>query len=124
MTIQRQTEIEPKTWWESVRIAGEQLGTKIESLIREGNVRRVLVRQQGRTIAEFPLTIGVVGAAVAPVVAAIGAIAALATECTVEVERVERVERVETDAPVEPAEKTAALQTDETVETRQPALSR
>jgi hypothetical protein len=46
------------------------------------------VKQDGQTIAEFPLTIGVVGATIAPAVAALGAIAALVTDCTIEIERV------------------------------------
>jgi hypothetical protein len=50
-------------------------------------VRRVRVRQQQQVIAEFPLTVGVVGALLAPILAAVGAIVALATDCTIEVER-------------------------------------
>jgi len=51
-------------------------------------VRRVIIKQDGRTVVEFPLTVGVVGTVLAPVLAAVGAIAAVLTECTVEVERV------------------------------------
>ena len=61
----------------------------IRHLVHEGNVRKISIKQDGRTIAEFPLTFGVVGAALAPALAAIGAIAALVTECTIEVERTE-----------------------------------
>jgi hypothetical protein len=53
-------------------------------------VRRIRVRQKDRTVAEFPLTIGVVGAVFAPMLAAVGALAALLTECSIDVERVER----------------------------------
>ena len=61
---------------------------KVEDLIREGNVRRVVVKNAaGETVIEAPLTVGVVGAALAPVWAAIGAIAALATRFTIELER-------------------------------------
>ena len=56
-------------------------------VIHEGNVRRITIKQEGHTIAEFPLTFGVVGAALAPALAAIGAIAALVTDCTIEIER-------------------------------------
>jgi hypothetical protein len=59
----------------------------LKAIIEEGNVRRVRIRQRDRTVAEFPLTVGVVGAVLAPVLAAIGAIAALLTECTIDVER-------------------------------------
>ena len=78
-----------KTYWESFKAEGEQVIDKIRELIHEGNVRRVVVQHQGRTVAEFPLTVGVVGAVLAPVVAAIGAIVALAKDCTIQVERTE-----------------------------------
>jgi hypothetical protein len=77
-----------QTFWESVKAEGGSLVDKIMDLIREGNVRRVVIQQHGRTVAEFPLTAGVVGAVLAPVVAAIGAIVALAKDCTIQVERV------------------------------------
>jgi len=64
----------------------------VKRLIAEGNVRRVVVKQEGQVVAEFPLTVGVVGAVLAPVLAAIGALAALLTRCTIEVERTERHE--------------------------------
>ena len=79
-----------KTWWETIKAEGQDLLDKLESLIREGNVRRVVIKQQNRVIAEFPLMVGVVGAVVAPVLAAIGAIVALAKDCKIEVERVDR----------------------------------
>ena len=72
---------------ESVTAAGNQVIETVKNLIHEGNVRRISIKQDGRTIAEFPLTFGVVGAALAPVLAAAGAIAALATDCTIEIER-------------------------------------
>lgn len=75
------------TSWETVRIKGDQIVGKIQELLHEGNVRRVIVRQGGQTVAEFPLTVGVVGVVAAPVLAAVGALAALLTECTVEIER-------------------------------------
>ncbi|HEU5287300.1 MAG TPA: DUF4342 domain-containing protein [Candidatus Limnocylindria bacterium] len=66
---------------------------KIEQLIHEGNVRRVVVKDaQGTTIIEAPLTFGVVGVALVPVWAAIGAIAALAADFTIQVERKSEVE--------------------------------
>jgi hypothetical protein len=77
-----------KTWWETIKAEGQELLDKLEALIREGNVRRVVIKQQNRVIAEFPLMVGVVGAVVAPVLAAIGAIVALAKDCKIEVERV------------------------------------
>ena len=68
--------------------AGAQLVDGIKHLIDEGNARKVSISQGESTIAEFPLTFGVIGAIVAPAVAAIAAIAALATDCTIKVERV------------------------------------
>jgi len=74
--------------WESVKADANTVVEKLRSLVHEGNVRRVVVTHQGRTVAEFPLTAGVVGAVIAPVLAAIAAIVALLKDCTVEIERV------------------------------------
>jgi len=84
-----------RTWYESIRVEGGQLLDKVAQLIREGNVRRIVIRQGDRTIAEFPLTVGVVGAVFSPVLAAVGALAALIGDCTIEVERSEK----QSDAP-------------------------
>mgnify|MGYP001478954755 CR=1 FL=1 len=73
--------------WETFKGEGATIVAKIKALIHEGNVRRVIIEQDGRTVAEFPLTIGVVGAVLAPVVAAIAAVVALFKECTIRVER-------------------------------------
>ena len=62
---------------------------RLKRLIHEGNVRRIIVKQDDQTVAEFPLTVGVIGAVLAPVLAAVGAIVALLAKCTIEVERVE-----------------------------------
>jgi hypothetical protein len=71
----------------SFHVDSNNITEKVKELIREGNVRRLIVRRGDETIAEFPLTAAVVGTVLAPVLAAIGAIAALVTECTIEVER-------------------------------------
>jgi uncharacterized protein DUF4342 len=76
-----------ETCWESVKAEGSAVLDKLRDLLHEGNVRRVRVSQGGRTIAEFPLTAGVVGAVFAPGLAAIGAIVAIAKDCKIEVER-------------------------------------
>ena len=75
------------TAWETIRGQGGQLVDETKRLIHEGNVRRVVVRQKERVVAEFPLTVGVVGALAAPAVAAIGALVALLTDCRIDVER-------------------------------------
>ena len=79
-----------RTWWEKIESKGEEALEQVKRLIAEGNVRRVRIRQKDHIVAEFPLTIGLVGAVLAPVVAAIGAVAALITDCTIEVERQEK----------------------------------
>ncbi len=73
---------------EKFEVKGEDVTKKIKELVNEGNVRKITITsKEGKTIAEFPLTIGVVGVVLAPVLAAIGAITALMTECTISVER-------------------------------------
>lgn len=74
--------------YEEFRIRGEDLLARARELVHEGNVRRLIIKNdEGVTLIEVPLTVGVLGAALLPVWAAIGAIAALATDCTVVVER-------------------------------------
>jgi len=73
--------------WDTFKAEGGSVVNKIKALIHEGNVRRVVIQHDGRTIAEFPLTAGVVGAVLAPVLAAIGALVALLQDCTIRVER-------------------------------------
>jgi len=75
--------------WESIKAEGNAVLDQLKELLRQGNIRRVRVRQGTRVIAEFPLTAGVVGAVFAPVLAAIGALVALAKDCTIEIEREE-----------------------------------
>jgi len=83
----------PKTPKEEVRteefqITGDKLITKIKELLHEGNVRRIVIKnEEGHAIAEFPLMVGVVGALLLPVWAALGAIAALVANLTILVER-------------------------------------
>jgi Domain of unknown function (DUF4342) len=76
-----------RSWWEKIEGTTDQIMGQLKKLVEEGNVRRVVVKQRGRTIAEFPLTVGVVGALLGPVAAAIGALTALVAECTIEVEK-------------------------------------
>ena len=73
--------------WETVKLQGEQIVDEARKIIHEGNVRRVVVRQKGQVVAEFPLTVGVVASVAAPVLAAIGALVALLTDCTIDLER-------------------------------------
>jgi len=87
MTKQEKKE---KTRTEEFKLSGSDIINKIKELIHEGNVRKIILKdEEGRTFLEIPLTIGLVGALVAPVWAAIGAIAALVSKLTIVVERVE-----------------------------------
>jgi len=73
---------------EEFKVSGEDLLKKVKELIKEGNVRKVTIKDKdGKVILSFPLTLGVVGAVLAPMLAAVGAVAALVTECTISVER-------------------------------------
>jgi hypothetical protein len=67
---------------ESITTEGHQLVDQVKRALREGNVRRVRVKQDGRAITELQLTVGLIGAALAPVVAVLA-------DCTIEIERIE-----------------------------------
>lgn len=84
---------EPRVSTSEFRVRGENLVGRIKQLVHEGNVRRIIVKNdEGRTLLEIPLTLGVVGAALAPVWAALGALAALAADLRIVVEKVEKTE--------------------------------
>jgi hypothetical protein len=73
---------------EQYRTKGEKLVARVRELVREGNVRRITIRNEdGRPLIEVPLTVGVVGAVLVPTWAALAAIAAIVTDCSIEVER-------------------------------------
>ena len=73
---------------EKEKVAGERLLSRIKELIHEGNVRRIIIKnEEGHTFLEIPLTVGVVGALLLPVWVAVGAVAALANDYTLDVER-------------------------------------
>lgn len=77
-----------KSTSEEIKVSGEELLKKVKELIKEGNVRRITIKDKERkTIIVIPLTLGVLGAVLAPPLAAVGAIAALVTECSISVER-------------------------------------
>lgn len=79
---------------EEFKISGEALGAKIKELIHQGNVRRIILKnEEGQTLIEIPMTVGVIGsvisAALFPVVAAVGVIGGMVAHLTVVIERVE-----------------------------------
>jgi hypothetical protein len=82
---------------EKYTVSGSQVVDKVKQLIHEGNIRRVRLIHNDRTLIEIPLSVGApvaaVGILAAPVLAAVGAVAALVTECTIEVEKVEETEK-------------------------------
>jgi hypothetical protein len=77
-----------KSTHESFKVSGDELLSKVKEIIKEGNARRIIIKnEKDETIMEFPLTIGAIGVVLAPIFAAVGAIAALATHCTIIVEK-------------------------------------
>jgi hypothetical protein len=76
-----------RTFWQKLEGTTDTVLAQLRKLVDEGNIRRVVVKQHGKTIAEFPLTAGVIGAVIAPVAAAIGALSALIADCSIEVEK-------------------------------------
>jgi hypothetical protein len=79
---------EGQSRFEEFRVSGDEILNKVKEIIHEGNVRRIILKDdQGKTFMEIPLTVGVVGALVAPVLAAVGAVAALASNLTIVVEK-------------------------------------
>jgi hypothetical protein len=81
---------EEKVRSEEYQVSGDQLVAKVKELVHEGNIRRIIFKdEEGRTFIEVPMTIGVIGALLLPVWAAIGAIAALAANLTIVVEKIE-----------------------------------
>ncbi len=73
---------------ETVRVQGEVLVEKVKALLHEGNVRRIIIRNdEGHTVIEIPVTAGVVAAVVAPVLTGVAAIAALANDWEIEIQR-------------------------------------
>jgi hypothetical protein len=99
-------------WTEHLKIDGDRMLGEIKRLIEQGNVRRITIKQGEHTVAEFPLTVGVVGAVLAPWLAAVGAIAALVTDSSIVVERVGSPESVKRAGPVESAVAPTARPTD------------
>jgi hypothetical protein len=73
---------------EEFKLSGNEIIEKIKNIVKEGNARKIIIKNEnGDTVAEFPLTVGAVGALLAPILAAVGAIAGLLTKCTLVVEK-------------------------------------
>jgi hypothetical protein len=79
--------------YEEFKVKGKELLAKVEELIKEGNARRIIIKdEKGRTYIEIPVTIGILGAFFAPILAAVGALAGMAANFTVEVIKKDEVE--------------------------------
>ncbi len=77
-----------KTHAEEIHVSGDELLSKIKELVHQGNIRRVIIKNEnGHILIDIPLTLGVVGALLVPQLAAVGAIAALITKGTIIVEK-------------------------------------
>ena len=73
---------------EQFKVYGHEVLKKVKELIKEGNVRRIIIKnEKGKVMVEIPVTFAVVGTVFAPILAAIGALAAVVNKCTIEVER-------------------------------------
>jgi hypothetical protein len=73
---------------EEIKVEGKQLVSTIKRLVREGNVRRIVVRNpQGRTVVDIPLNAGIVGVALLPIWATLASLAMLVAQYTVVIER-------------------------------------
>lgn len=87
------------------KVKGQELIEKVEDLIKEGNARRIIIKDdKGRTYIEIPVTIGVLGALFAPVLASVGALAGMAANFTVQV--IKREEKENTASAVVQKSKT------------------
>jgi hypothetical protein len=74
--------------FEEFKLQGQELVKKIKELIKAGNIRRIIIKnEKGKVMMEIPVTVAVVGAVFAPVLAAVGALAALLNKCSIVVEK-------------------------------------
>lgn len=80
-------EEEPNTWTERVQIQGAELVSRVRELIKDGNVNRITIRNEERTLLDIPISVGAIGAVLMPYLTALGVIAAVASRCTIEVQR-------------------------------------
>ena len=79
---------EKKSFQESFKVSGDELMAKIKEIIKEGNARKIIIKnEKDQVIMEFPLTIGAIGVVLAPIFAAVGTLAALVSNCTIVVEK-------------------------------------
>ena len=80
--------LQERTTVEEFQVSGRELVRRVEELVHEGSIRRIVIKQNSRVLLDIPLAVAVVGVVLAPLLAAVGAIAAVATNCTICVERI------------------------------------
>jgi hypothetical protein len=69
---------------EELKVTGEEIVKTVKKLIKEGNARRIIIKnEKGNSVMEFPVTVGAVGAVLLPTLAAVGTLAAILTKCTI-----------------------------------------
>ena len=94
VNTETERETDEKVKVEEFKISGDVLVAKIKELIRQGNIRRIILKNEsGQTLIEIPMTVGVIGSAIGaalfPVIAAVGVIGAMVARLTVVIERIE-----------------------------------
>ena len=73
---------------EEIKLDGSELVAKVKELLHQSNIRRIVIKHEGQTVMELPLTLAAVGVVFAPMLAALGAFAALVSDCSIVVERI------------------------------------
>jgi hypothetical protein len=94
---------------QSVKVEGDTLLAQVRQFLYEGNVRRIRIKDDGRTIVEFPLSEGAIGPELAPVLGMVGVLGALLADCTVEVERTEPSHPAQEQRICKPEDELAAV---------------
>ena len=78
---------QPLEYREQIIVPGPQLAARVKELIDDGNVRRLIIKQEGHILVEIPVTWGVMGTILSPTLAAVEAVGRTVTDCTLEVVR-------------------------------------
>jgi len=87
-------------FYEEIKIAGKDLVEKVKAIVHEGNVRRIILKdEKGHTYIEIPLSVAAVGVLAVPILAALGAFAALVANFTLVVERAAKEPEKKTETP-------------------------
>jgi hypothetical protein len=95
---------EKRTIVEEFKVSGEAVVSKVKELVYEGNVRRITIKnEEGKTLFEIPLVVGVIGALLLPQLAALGAVGALIARLTITIEREEVVTKTEPPVQTPPS---------------------